>query len=164
HISASIDENPAAVRAQTYLPTNSLSLQDDAVTGASIVVTNNRNVADVQVGVRVDHARASDLVFHLVSPQGTRVLLAENRGADNTRGYGLGSGNSTNATTNVVATVMADGFESAADGLNYPAGSTIDGWHVDQDNIDVLSNGGPFGNLGPAYAGQKWIDIQGNTP
>src|SRR2546425_951319 len=82
-LSAAIDENPAAVRAQTYLPTNSVSLQDDAITGASIVVTNNRNVADVQVGVRGDHARASDLGFHLVSPQGTRILLAENRGQDN---------------------------------------------------------------------------------
>src|ERR1041385_6644424 len=33
--------------------------------------------------------RASDLVFHLISPQGTRILLAENRGHDSTAGYGL---------------------------------------------------------------------------
>src|SRR5439155_972150 len=164
HILVKIERNLAALAARTYSATDALGLLDDAISGSSLLVTNNRAISSIQVGVRVDHARASDLVFHLVSPQGTRVLLAENRGADNTRGYGIGSGNSTNATTNVVATVMADGFESAADGLNYPAGSTIDGWHVDQDNIDVLSNGGPFGNLGPAYAGQKWIDIQGNTP
>jgi subtilisin family serine protease/subtilisin-like proprotein convertase family protein len=162
-ISSIIDQNPAAVRAQTYLPTNSLSLLDDAITSTSIVVTNNRNVADVQVGVRVNHARASDLVFHLVSPQGTRILLSENRGQDNTVGYGLGSGMSTNAITNVVATVMEDGFENATEALNVPAGSFVSGWHVDQDNIDVL---GPnlFPALGLAHSGAKYIDIQGNSP
>src|SRR5205814_5810354 len=116
-----IHQSPAAVQAQTSLPTNSLALQHDALTGASIVVTNNRNVADVQVGLRVDHARASDLVFHRVSPQGTRILLAENRGHDNILGYGLGSGISTNAITNVVGTVMEDGFENATESLNIPA-------------------------------------------
>ncbi len=160
-LSATIDQNPAAVRAQTYYPTNSLSLPDDAMTGSSIVVTNNRNVADVQIGIRVDHARASDLVFHLVSPQGTRILLAENRGHDNILGYGLGSGLSTNALTNVVRTVMENGFEGAANLAAVPAGSFVSGWHVDRDNIDVL---GPnlFNLHGPAHSGTNFIDIHGD--
>src|SRR5438046_207905 len=89
HIAATIDENPAMVLGQAYLPTNSAGLPDDAITDASLVVTNNRSVADVQVGVRIDHARASDLVLHLVSPQGTRILLAENRGSFSPLGYGI---------------------------------------------------------------------------
>ncbi|PYJ79367.1 MAG: hypothetical protein DME22_25545, partial [Verrucomicrobia bacterium] len=89
HIAASIDENPAAVLAQAYLPTVSPGVQDDAITDGSIVVTNNRPVAEVKVGVRIDHARASDLVLHLISPQGTRILLAENRGGGSSAGYGV---------------------------------------------------------------------------
>ncbi|MBH0194550.1 MAG: hypothetical protein HP494_02880 [Nitrospira sp.] len=37
-------------------------------------------------GVRIDHPRISDLAFWLVSPQGTRVLLCENRGGDTAAG------------------------------------------------------------------------------
>jgi subtilisin-like proprotein convertase family protein len=63
-------------------------IQDDAITRSTIFVSENRPVVDVQVGLRVEHERASDLVFHLISPQGTRVLLAENRGGTSPDGYG----------------------------------------------------------------------------
>src|SRR2546430_16863532 len=68
HISATIDENPAAVLAQAYLPTVSPGVQDDAITDGSIVVMNKRPVADVEMGVRIDHARAFELVLHLIRP------------------------------------------------------------------------------------------------
>jgi subtilisin-like proprotein convertase family protein len=63
-------------------------IQDDARTRSTIFVSEDRPVVDVQVGLRVEHERASDLVFHLISPQGTRVLLAENRGGTSPDGYG----------------------------------------------------------------------------
>ena len=59
---------------------DSMPLLDDAITNSTIMVTNNRAIADVRVGVRIDHPRLSDLVLHLVSPSGTRILLSENRG------------------------------------------------------------------------------------
>jgi len=65
-----------------------LPVQDDAVTRSHIFIPEARPVLDVQVGLRTEHARASDLVFHLISPQGTRVLLAENRGGASPDGYG----------------------------------------------------------------------------
>jgi subtilisin-like proprotein convertase family protein len=37
----------------------------------------------------VDHPRISDLVFHLISPDGTRYLLMENRGGTTTNGAGI---------------------------------------------------------------------------
>src|SRR6185436_18980592 len=64
----------------TYVSSPSMPLLDNAVTNTTIFVTNQGSVADVKVGLRLDHPRLSDLVLHLVSPQGTRVLLAENRG------------------------------------------------------------------------------------
>ncbi len=65
------------------------NLLDDAVTYSSVFVTNTLPIATIGVGLRVDHPRISDLVFHLISPDGTRYLLMENRGADSTNGCGL---------------------------------------------------------------------------
>lgn len=74
-----------------------------------IHVADDREVKNVNVGVRIDHPRISDLAFSLVSPVGTSVLLAENRGwgatnaapdevdiipnEDNNSTYGSGSTN-----------------------------------------------------------------------
>ena len=65
------------------------NLLDDAVTYSSVFITNTLPIATIGVGLRVDHPRISDLVFHLISPDGTRFLLMENRGADTTNGCGL---------------------------------------------------------------------------
>ena len=63
---------------------------DDAVTYSTNHVGANSPVESVEVGVRINHPRESDLVLTLVSPAGTRVLLAENRGGLDTNGYGTG--------------------------------------------------------------------------
>lgn len=65
-------------------------LTDDAITRSSIFVSDTRGVADIKVGLRIDHPRASDLTMHLVSPLGTRVLLSENRGGTEATGWGAG--------------------------------------------------------------------------
>ena len=154
--------------------TGSLPIQDDALTRAILNVPLQRLITELQVGVRIDHPRASDLVLHLVSPQGTRVLLAENRGGLSTQGYGSGSGTNmvmatfadnpdlsgvpikfatspfTNNLAVVAATnppVMADGFENATPGL-YPAGSYVSGWLVVHGTAEVEGpqNGPDSGN------------------
>ena len=71
---------------------------DDAVMTNSIFVTAVQPVSSVEVALRVDHPRVSDLVFHLTSPDGTRVLLVENRGGTTTDGMGQ-----TIAITNIIA-------------------------------------------------------------
>ena len=87
---------------------------DDAVTDSTNHVGVASTVVSANVGIRVDHPRESDLVFTLVSPSGTRVLLSENRGGLDTNGYGTGV-NTTNVqaptqsgtytgNTNVIAT------------------------------------------------------------
>lgn len=68
------------INAETYSQNPGMLLLDNAVTNSTILVTNEGTIADVKVGIRLDHPRLSDLVLHLVSPQGTRILLAENRG------------------------------------------------------------------------------------
>ena len=68
----------------------SVPLTDNAISRSRIFVADTRGVADVKVGVRIDHPRASDLTMHLVSPLGTRVLLSENRGGPDASGWGAG--------------------------------------------------------------------------
>lgn len=73
-----------------------LTILDDAVTTSSLFAPSARPIVSVRAGVRIEHPRASDLVLHLVSPQGSRTLLSENRGGDSADGYGA-----TLTTTNV---------------------------------------------------------------
>jgi hypothetical protein len=77
---------------------------DDAVTTNSIDVPANQAISSMEVGLRVDHPRVSDLVFHLISPHGTRVLLVENRGGTTTQGMG-----SSTTITNIIPVTSSGG-------------------------------------------------------
>src|SRR6202041_2886955 len=65
-------------------------IPDDAVMDSTNYVGQNSKVVSAEVGVRINHPRESDLVMTLISPAGTRVLLAENRGGLDNHGYGSG--------------------------------------------------------------------------
>lgn len=92
---------------------------DDAVTTSTIAITNTEKLVSVEVGVRIDHPRVSDLTLTLVGPDGTRVLLAENRGDFSTNGMGLdqfstniipvNSNGGPDATTNSIDTGLTSG-------------------------------------------------------
>lgn len=86
--SAVIQSDPNGPVPVTYVNSNAVPLPDNATTLSSLTVTNSEPVAAVSVGVRLQHLRVSDLVLHLVSPEGRRVLLSENRGGNSTNGMG----------------------------------------------------------------------------
>lgn len=109
----------------TFTETNAVPLIDDALTTSTISVTNtNVAVVDVSVGVRIDHPRVSDLSLHLVSPNGTRILLFENRGGLTTNGLGARG----LPTTNFLS-LLESGFETVAPGF-YSEPGQIEGWNV----------------------------------
>ncbi len=97
----------SAVTILDYDSTGSVPLSDDAVTYAYLDVTNTDVIQGISIGLRVDHPRISDLVFHLISPDGTRYLLMENRGGQDTNGCGADL-----VTTNV--------FQASAGGRGLP--------------------------------------------
>ncbi len=78
----------AAPAETIYSSSGPVPLLDDAVTTNSIVVPDDQTIASMEVALRVDHPRVSDLVFHLIGPDGTRDLLVENRGGTDTNGMG----------------------------------------------------------------------------
>jgi subtilisin-like proprotein convertase family protein len=139
-------------------PGGPIPIIDDAVTTALLNVTNAQEIFDLRVGVRIKHDRASDLVLTLVSPGGTRVLLAENRGGDSPYGYGGDWGASGPPTV----TVMSDGFENAPCGVGKLPGSTQSGWLVESGDVDIICNNNGF--LGSSHTGAQGLDLNGYYP
>jgi len=80
-------------------------------------VTNDFLVGAVEVGVRIDHPRIADLDLHLVSPQGTRLLLSENRGHTNIA-YGV---TLTNEIEIAGLPVFEDGFGTTISSTTRPS-------------------------------------------
>jgi subtilisin family serine protease/subtilisin-like proprotein convertase family protein len=94
-------------------PIGETPLLDDAVTNYSILVTNESLIGSVDVGLRIDHPRVSDLAVTLVSPRGTRVLLVENRGGTDPNGFG-----STLTVTNIVPAAANGGPDAVTNVIN----------------------------------------------
>lgn len=63
-------------------------VRDVSTTNSVIDVGEDKLVNDVRVGVQMKHPRTADIALTLISPQGSRILLAENRGFTNNAGFG----------------------------------------------------------------------------
>lgn len=134
-LTAKVDLDPNLIVPVNYRSVGNEPFLDDAVSYSSIWVTNIPNptrIAQIEVGLRVDHPRISDLSFHLISPRGTRVLLMENRGNTNS----ISAGSSV-LLTNV--TVQETGFETAPAGT-YTPGFAVEDWIVTSNLVTVLQD------------------------
>jgi subtilisin family serine protease/subtilisin-like proprotein convertase family protein len=119
YVLARLDLDINGVRPNRFRSVGATPILDDAVTYSTIFVTNASQIVSTEVGLRVDHPRVSDMVFHLISPSGTRVLLCENRGALTTNGMGtstfttnivpVSSTGGPDATTNIIDTAQTSG-------------------------------------------------------
>lgn len=88
-LSVVVEVDLSVSSAQAFGLTDAETVVDDARFVSKIYVPEDLRVVDVKVGLRVDHPRVSDLVFRLTSPQGTSILLAENRGGATGSAYGV---------------------------------------------------------------------------
>jgi subtilisin-like proprotein convertase family protein len=141
------------VQTVNFTPAGPVPLLDDAVSYAYLTNypgpnATNETIASIAVGIRVDHPRISDLVFTLISPDGTRYLLMQNRGGTSTNGAGA-----TTYTTNDIANYTASGTTNSV--TNFVAVSAASGilpitWNFFQipDEMTVYNN--TNGNYGPA--------------
>jgi subtilisin-like proprotein convertase family protein len=130
-----------------FLSIGNEPLKDDAVTYSTNYVGADSRVVSAQVGVRIDHPRISDLVLTLISPRGTRVLLAENRGGLSPDGYGSGfnitnsfpatTSGSAAAETNIVNTLTNQGTLI----INYNFFTIPDTMHVYYDGVRIFDSG-----------------------
>lgn len=154
-IDITILENLVPDLVQTLTNSVATNLIDDAITSSQILVTNEMPVVSVEVGLRLNHPRLSDLSIELVSPQGTHVMLFEDRGRDQATALGLDASSNnviytiftedTNKASQLIKfalppyaltqalssnkVVFSNGFDDLSEN-SYPAGSVIDGWQV----------------------------------
>jgi subtilisin-like proprotein convertase family protein len=110
---ATLSFSASAATTVDFNPSGPAAILDDAVTYSSIFVPNTDAIQGLNVGLRVDHPRISDLVFHLISPDGTRFLLMENRGGTTTNGAGI-----TVLSTNIVPVNSAGGPEAVTNTID----------------------------------------------
>ena len=126
-------------------------IEDDLLTRSFLTVTNDFLVGMTEVGVRIDHPRLADLDLHLVSPQGTRLLLSENRGHTNIS-YGF-------TKTDVLEgqAIMEDGFESPDKFLIDNSDKFNSGWELEEGQVfSYISE-----YLPEAHSGNKFIELFG---
>ena len=131
----------------TFTSSPGMPILDDATSSASLPVTNTDRILSVEVGVRIDHPRVSDLALRLVSPQGTKVLLDENRGGTSTAGLGtseivtstvpISYAGGPEAVTNTVDTGQTSGII----GINYDFYALPDDMRVYYDGQLLYDSG-----------------------
>src|SRR5208282_5947916 len=110
------DESLTPNLIRTYSNSVPVSLTTDGTTASQICMTNGvGQLVDLQVGLCVADTNLDDLSIRLVSPQGTSVLLFENRGGllASNLGMVLTSTNSTNSFTNIIYTVFTENTNQA---------------------------------------------------
>jgi subtilisin-like proprotein convertase family protein/subtilisin family serine protease len=183
HVTSFVELSTEIDSGLTMISTNALPILDNATLFSTFDVAADKEITDVQVGVRIDHPRSSDLALRLVSPQGTTILLAENRGGTSSLGYGAGYGSNLTYTvfteqTNLFgsllpmkfATVLftnsasaptaiqllADSFENAAPG-SYLSNSTVSGWTVSSGKVQLHGVTNIFGIT--ANSGTNFLEL-----
>jgi subtilisin-like proprotein convertase family protein len=142
-----VDLDPGGGVPVTYTSTEPTPILDDAITSASLFVSSHQPIASLDVGLIVNHPRVSDMVFTLISPSGTRVLLFENRGGTTTNGLGwmvlrtntfpTRTQGNYNANTNILPVGRNQGTLS----VDYNFYALPDTMHVYYDNVLIHDSG-----------------------
>ena len=158
------DESLTPNLIQTYSNSVPVSLTTDGTTASQICMTNGvGQLVDLQVGLCVADTNLDDLSIRLVSPQGTSVLLFENRGGllASNLGMVLTSTNSTNSFTNIIYTVFTENTNQAKTPIKFapPPYASTNG--ISSTNTIITSTGfegitnGTYTN-GQAIGGSGW--------
>jgi subtilisin-like proprotein convertase family protein len=121
-----IYRNPFAVASTVSGFAGPVTIADDAITYAYITNLTHFSISSLDVGLLISDPRISDLAITLISPDGTRILLFENRGAWSTNG--LGTFSTMMGSTNT-APFYTNNFDDLATGT-YTPGAGFDGWNV----------------------------------
>jgi subtilisin-like proprotein convertase family protein len=120
------------LRANALTPVN---LLDNAVTDVYLTNFDCATISSLDVGLLINSPRISDQAITLIAPDGTRVLLFENRGGTSTNGLGT-----FNLVTNYLyLPFFTNNFDLAPVGLYYP-GAMFLGLSVLSNSVQVLDD------------------------
>ncbi|HTV43288.1 MAG TPA: LamG-like jellyroll fold domain-containing protein [Candidatus Sulfotelmatobacter sp.] len=118
YLLAVLNGQSTVVQPSLFTDTNTVPVINDAVTSSTntiIAISNTPAIiSSLNVGFVVQYPRISDLAFTLISPQGQRILLMENRGGPTTTNAG-----GVFYITNSIGTTTANGsFEAQTNTYN----------------------------------------------
>ena len=140
-VKATIEMNNGAVAVSAPSSAGPVKIQNDAVTYADINVTNHMMISDLDVGLLISDPRVSGLAITLISPNGTRVVLFQNRGGTSTNGLGTFQPTSAGGLPVFSYTgwppFWTNNFNTAAAGL-YGPGAVFEGWTVLTNEVKVF--------------------------
>ena len=103
---------------QTYTNTTPLSLTTDGTTNSSVIcITGGQQIIDLSVGLRLQGPDLDDLEIQLTSPQGSSIVLFENRGGTLTDSLGLTLTNS--VSTNYIYTTFTEDTNLADEPIKF---------------------------------------------
>src|SRR5205085_4234479 len=94
---ATVTINPFSIESVITASGGPTPILDDAVTYSYLTNLSHLTISALDVGVLIQHPRISDLTLTLIAPDGTRVLLFDDRGALSTNGLGTFSITTNNA-------------------------------------------------------------------
>jgi subtilisin-like proprotein convertase family protein len=141
-VTAELFRNPFAIASSVTCGAGGpVAILDDAVTYAYLTNLNHMDISSVDVGLLIRDPRISDLAITLISPNGTRVLLFENRGAASPGGLGTfnsitnSSGAPSFGSPSLVA-FYTNNFDAIPTGP-YGLGTTFNGWKVLTNSVTV---------------------------
>jgi subtilisin-like proprotein convertase family protein len=170
---------------QTYTNTTPLALTTDGTTNSTqICITRGQQVVDLSVGVRLADPNLDDLVLQLTSPQGSSIVLFENRGGLQANNLGLTITN-TDSTNYVYTTftedptltdvpikfgpppyasnttlpqivVASNSFEDVAAGT-YTNGQSVDGWFLETNQ--GFNEVSVVSDPGAAHSGSNFLAL-----
>jgi subtilisin-like proprotein convertase family protein len=132
--SLSLNTITPVVSVQTTTP---VPIRDDAITDIHLTNYLHNIISSLDVGLLLSDPRVSDLAITLISPNGTRVLLFEDRGALTTNGLGIGTFGLSVVTN--MAPFYTNNFNLAPVGF-YAPGAMFQGWSVLSNMVDVLDD------------------------
>jgi subtilisin-like proprotein convertase family protein len=153
--------------AQTFTNSAWTPLTTDGTTNSSqICISNGQQVLDLSVGVRLADPNLDDLVLQLTSPQGSSIVLFENRGGVLASNLGLTLTNAagtnyiyttftedtnladvpikfapppyTQPVSNGLTVLASNSFEDVTGGV-YTNGQSVDGWEVAANEVSVMT-------------------------
>ncbi len=142
YVKAAIEMNRGAIAVSVPDSVGPVPIQDDAVTYATLNVTNHALISDLDIGLLINDPRVSDLAISLISPNGTRILLFQNRSGTATNGLGTFDSGANPfglpffAYTNM-APFWTNNFDTVPIGP-YGPGTTFDGWTVLSNEVNIV--------------------------
>jgi subtilisin-like proprotein convertase family protein len=148
-VKVTIQESLTPNLVQNYTNNAPVNLTTDGHTQSQICITSGQQLVDLQIGLCVNDTNLDNLAIHLTSPEGTTVMLFEDRGGIGASNLGMANviTNGTNTIgTNYIYTVFTENTNLAQSLIKfaqppYASSNFIAATNISSNSFENLSAG-----------------------